>query len=636
MKEAFKQAYERELKLLKERAAVFARDFPGHADKLGGLLEENLDPSIKGLLEGSAFLAARVQLNIDQRFRVFSNELLEQLWPNATAPLPSSMLVRARAKGKPADLALGRKLNAGNYLDATFSKAERRISCRFRLAEPLQLWPLALESEAYHASTTALTALGIESAKTPRKTEAGMIFTLSRTDGKSLKELPIETLPIHFTGPQPEAFALYEQAFSSLVRVSLRWQDKNDEPVFRTIPVSNVEQVGFDSEYPLFGADDRLFPGCSTLLEWFSFPRKFLGLRLSELSQAFRGIDESKVQVIFEFAEPSAQLKDYFGPHSLGLFCAPAVNLFRDDAKPVDIDKKRHRQLVSPNRTPINNYEILRIEEVRAEYEGYNERVEVLPLYALPTTGHDPRASHYYTVERVRRSLTRDERKLGGTSHRYEGTESWITLFTPTEGQKVSQLFVKTLCSNRHLPEVLPISDAKFSFLEDKTISFDCVAGPSEPREALAEIEKEGPHRYDSGDNYWRLISFLSLSQRGFIGADQSGNVANLHEMLRLFADISNQLTDAQINAVHAMTTRPCTRTVQRREGYLTTRGLEISLTFDEAVYDLGTIIALSAVLNHFFAEYAAINSFTQLVVKNRRGKKLHTWPPRGGSGPLL
>jgi type VI secretion system protein ImpG len=504
------------------------------------------------------------------------------------------------------------------------------------LAEPIELWPLSLEAPVYHASTTALTALGLESGSGPRKTEAGLVFALERTDGKVLKDLPITDLPVHFVGPQLEATALYEQFFSSLTRVQLRWLDSNDEPVFRTLPQDSVQQVGFDDDYPLYGKYDRFYPGCTTILEWFSFSRKFLGFKLANLNRALRGIDAKSVQVIFEFDKPNMHLNDYFGSHSLALFCAPAVNLFEDYAKPVEVDKKHHRRPVSPNRTPVNNFEVLRVEGVKLEYKGVKDIVEVLPLYALPSAGQDPKATHYYSIERSRRSLTQEERKLGGTSHRYEGTESWITLYNPPESEDVLQLFVRTLCSNRHLPEVLPISDAKFVLLDDKTISFDCLAGPSEPRESVAELEREGPHRYNAGDNYWRLISFLTLSQRGFSGPDQSGNIAALQEMLRLFSDISSQLTSAQIVGVHEMTSRPCTRTVKRKEGFLTTRGLEISLTFDEGVFDSGTIIALSAMLDRFFADYAAINTFTQLVVKNRRGKTLHTWPPRGGSGPLL
>ena len=95
MKKAFRDAYERELDVLYERSAEFAAEFPGLADRLGGVLRENIDPTIAGLLEGTAFLAARVQLKLDEEFRGFTTELLEQIFPDALAPVPSYMIVQA-------------------------------------------------------------------------------------------------------------------------------------------------------------------------------------------------------------------------------------------------------------------------------------------------------------------------------------------------------------------------------------------------------------------------------------------------------------------------------------------------------------------------------------------------------------
>ena len=42
------------------------------------------------------------------------------------------------------------------------------------------------------------------------------------------------------------------------------------------------------------------------------------------------------------------------------------------------------------------------------------------------------------------------------------------------------------------------------------------------------------------------------------------------------------------------------------------------------------------SVLDRFFAEYASINSFTQMVTISRQRGVIRTWPPRTGTGPLL
>lgn len=639
MKQAFKKAYERELLLLKERAGQFARDHPGLADRLGGLQEENLDPSIAGLLEGTAFMAARVQLNIDQQFRTFSSELLEQICPDMCAPLPSAMLVQGEAPEKPADLIKGRRIEAGSYVEATFSEATRRIAVRYRLSEPITFWPLEISTCEYHGKATPLNALGCDGpgmGGSTAQTNAGLVVSLRRTDGAALNSLECGDLPFHFTGPLQEAGALYAQIFASLIRVSVRWEDHMGTPTFRRLPADAIAQVGFDSDAPLFGRDERQFPGMSMLLEYFAFPRKFLGFRLRDLGHHLSGIPTSKAQLIFEFDAADSHLTTHFNADNLRLYCAPAVNLFEDDAKPVTLDNRHHRVIVAPNRTPATHFEVHRITSVRAQYEGSRDKVTVLPLYGIPPVDSTPRDALYYTAKREQRGLSQQERRAGGTRFRYEGTETWLTYYEPPDQDPAHLLFVRTLCSNRHLPEILPIIETQFHLLDDRTVILRPRVSPTAPREAVAELEADGPHRMRAGDNYWRLISLLSLSYRGFIGSDGTGNVEVLREVMRLFSDVSDQLTESQITALTNVTARPRTRTIKRPDGYHPARGLEITLTFDEDILDRAVMISLGAVLDRFLADYAAINTFTQCVIADSKGKSLKIWPPRGGSGPLL
>ena len=640
MKQAFKEAYEQELALLKQRAASFAEEHPGLADRLGGLMEENLDPSIAGLLEGSAFLAARVQLNIDQKFRTFSTELLEQLCPEMTAPLPSAMMVQGTLPAKPDEIVDGRGVAAGSYVEASFKDGARRVACRYRLAEPLTFWPVSMPEALYHGTATPLSALGcdrpeLEEDGQPR-TEAGLVLTLKTLAPGSVGDLRVDTLPIYFIGAPGTARALYQQVFADRTRATLRWEDKMGTPHFVRLPPEAIEQVGFDHDFPLYGRDERLFPGISLLLEYFSFPRKFWGLRLTGLQEVLKGIPTQQVQVIFEFARPNQTLTTGFKPEDVALFCTPAVNLFEEETKPISLDKRAHRHLVSPNRTPQNQFEILRIKDARAQYEGLRDKVAVEPLYALPASGHSERKALYYSTERQRRSLSQQERRLGGTRFRYEGTETWLTLFEPPDGDEASLLFITAECSNRHLPEVLPIAEGTFHLVEDRMITFKPTSTPSAPREAAAELETDAPHRMTSGDNYWRLISLLSLSQRGFLGPKGKGNIAALHEVLRLFADISDQLSEAQIVAITGLEAKATTRTIERPDGFHPARGLELTVQFDDEKLDAATMVSVGAVLDRFFADHAAINSFTETVLKNVSGRVIKRFAPRGGSGPLL
>src|SRR5215203_6586557 len=85
--------YDNELQHLREMGAEFAQEFPKIAARLGMSGLEVADPYVERLLEGAAFLAARVQLKMDAEFPRFSQRLLEVVYPNYLAPTPSSAIV---------------------------------------------------------------------------------------------------------------------------------------------------------------------------------------------------------------------------------------------------------------------------------------------------------------------------------------------------------------------------------------------------------------------------------------------------------------------------------------------------------------------------------------------------------------
>lgn len=642
MKRAFREAYNRELALLKERTAEFAHDYPGLADRLGGLMEENLDPSVAGLLEGTAFLAARVQLKMQEEFRTFTRELLDQVFPDALVPTPSVMLVQARLPSEKAEAPERLTFAAGEYLDARFVDGDKRVSCRYALAAPLVADPVTLTTAQYHASPGPVGALGQEIAQ---GTRAGLVLSVERLgpggspeSAEPFSALELDDLAVHLVGPMGEAARLYEQVFCDLTRVSLRWLDDQGDPVFVTLPPAAIEQLGFGPEDRLFPHRRRVFQGFARLREFFVFPRKFLGFRLTGLGPAVRRLHGSKLEIVFEFTRADRRLATRLEAAQLALNTAPAVNLFEETSSQVRIDRKHHEHIVTPNSSPLTHYEFHDITEVWAHFSGHQDKVRVSPLYALPPNVADPREVLYYTQSRRPRRLTAQERRFGTSRYRYRGTETFLSIYQPPDQDPVQRLQVRGLCSNRHLPEYLPIAQGSgdFHFCEDQTITLDVVAGPTPPRDALADLETDAADRTAYGEVYWRLISYLSLNHFFIDGRDAAEAAGALREMLSLFADLSETVNEAQIAAIRAVETRPITRSVALPDGFHAARGLEVTVTFDEEGGEHTGIVLFGAVLDRFLAEYASINSFTQTVVHSVQRGRIKAFPPRIGTGATL
>ena len=111
--------YNAELLHVRETAAEFAKEFPKIAGRLA--LEgvaECADPYVERLLEGFAFLAARVQLKIDSEFPAFTQHLLEMVFPGFLAPVPSMAMVRFEPDPAETALAQGPEVPRGSVLRA--------------------------------------------------------------------------------------------------------------------------------------------------------------------------------------------------------------------------------------------------------------------------------------------------------------------------------------------------------------------------------------------------------------------------------------------------------------------------------------------------------------------------------------
>ncbi len=86
--------YNHELQHIREMCSEFAEEYPKIAGRLGIEGFECADPYVERLIEGFAYMAARVKLKVDAEYPRFSQNLLEMVYPGYLAPSPSMGIVR--------------------------------------------------------------------------------------------------------------------------------------------------------------------------------------------------------------------------------------------------------------------------------------------------------------------------------------------------------------------------------------------------------------------------------------------------------------------------------------------------------------------------------------------------------------
>ncbi len=649
----FLDHYNRELRLLYEQAAEFAEQYPGVAERLGGLLEDRIDPMIAGLLEGAAYLAARVQLKLKHEFPEFTNNLLEQLVPDYLAPTPAVMLVKATPLYGDSALRDGQRIARGSYLDATYRELDRQVACRFRLASDITLLPFDIAGAEYYASPGPLQALAIPSGP---KVLGGLRLSLRHRTTSRVEDEPaadqvtdieehwfsgvrVPELPIHLLGPEADAIALYEQVFGHRAEIYYRYLDEFGDP--RIVPAGRdaIAPVGFGTGEALFPRNERIFEGFELLREYFVFPRKFLGFRLTGLREILARLPARAIDVVVCFTEVDPRLAVAVTPAMFSLYAAPAVNLFEKTTDRVPIEANRYEHHVVPDRSRYLDYEPHKILSVQAYHRGGIGAVPVQPLYSADAEP-GARGKLYYTIRRLPRGRTAKERQYGLAAD-YVGTDMFISLVEPpdaTAGAGVAELGIRALCSNRHLPELLPVGQggADFHLLDNAAIGLQCIAGPTRPREAIVSQLKSRAETAFAGTVAWRLINMLSLNHLGLVERGAGGNAQALREVLSMFADLTDSATERRIRGIRSVDSRPVVRRVRQSGGVGVARGVEITVTIDEKAFEGSGIFLLGAVLDRFYCEYAGFNHFTETVIRSVERGEVMRWPVRIGLRRLL
>jgi len=604
--------YNSELRYIREMAAEFAREFPKIAGRLAldrDAKEICPDPYVERLLEGFAFLAARVHLKLDAEFPRFTQTLLETVYPHYLSPVPSMGIVRFEADPREPGPEEGFLLERGTALRIQSDETP----CQFRTAHPVRLWPLKITDSQYYTRTIG--ELGLPDSA---EAKAAVSIRLQTAGGKKFKELKVDRLAFFIRGADEIPISIYEQIFARGTRVIL--QTPKGQGQFREVlPGSSIKRLGFGNEEALLPRSPRSFEGYRLLKEYFACPQRFLFMELTGLAPAFQRCDGDNLEIIIALRTAEPKLDNRIDANSFALFCTPVINLFPKRLDPILISDRFAEFHIVPERTRSIDFEVFQIQQVVGVLANINEEQRFEPFYLA--RDNDPQSGAYYTVNRVPRVLTAKEKKFGAVSS-YAGSEVFISLVDAKAApykRQLSQLNITALCTNRHLPIQMPISVGDTDLateLYSPVASVRFVAGPTVPVASTAE-----------GDPSWRTISHLSLNYLSLLDAKGGDGALALRDLLKLYVNPNDVFTLRQIEGIRSVVATPIVRRVASAGPLTFARGLEIRVIMDEEAFEGSGIFILGAVLAQFFARYVSINSFTETVIVSLRRGEIMRWP---------
>lgn len=611
--------YNRELAYLRRLGAEFSEQHPKIAGRIrldGSVVE---DPHVSRLLESFAFLTARIRRTLDDSYPELTEALMGLLNPNFYAPVPSYTIMRAQlaktvlqSKAIPASCTL-------------YSDVPNYGRCYYRTLAKTWVMPMVVTdcfAESLPLQSPMLPAEMSDGVQVQSAMQVDMVGYLK----EGLCSFPDEVTsqPLRFfIHAQPQiACKLYEYLFHHLLAVGVVNVETGQAVGF--LPPTVVQASNFTSH-----EDDRDAGGwhsshdgrdsvAHTLLsDLFACPQLFLFFEISELAP-YWSVCANGMRLVFYFSDVHSELVQGVVQDTLQLGCTPAINLFQTSAHTVNLASHDREAKLLLDRQAEDYGDIQHIKNVYL-YTERGDRQYIPPLYGAHQK--TSKSGLYWVLRRESSQYF-----YGEISH---GTDCYLSLvddnYAVTERPGGWQLEIEAVCNNRDLPLRLPFGpdEPKFSFFgkEGGGMRLKCLMPPSP---TLAPRLKQSCA--------WALVTQLSL--QSFSG--ESG-LSVLKQTLRLYDRLGNKDNQSIIDGILKLEVSPGSARLRQAGRMVFCSGTRLHLTLDEHYYSGSGVYLFGAVLNEFFSQFCALNSFTQLTIKvQQRTDDSYSWPPRAGSRALL
>ncbi|OOW00827.1 type VI secretion system baseplate subunit TssF [Pseudomonas sp. MF4836] len=585
-----KGKFREELDYLRRLRRVFARNNPQLAPFLG---EEATDPDVERLLEGFAFLTAKLRLKIEDDFPELTHSLLQMLWPNYLRPLPSATIIQF----EPADHSItGRQtVPQGTYIQ---SRPVAGIHCQFRTCQDVCVYPFNIAD--------------ISDGHSLEK-------SIVRVDLSTLSQSPPNTydcdrLDFYLSGSDYNAQTLYLWLAKYLSEIRMEV-----DGVVRHIPLNQIDFPGFDADAALLPYPKNAMDGYRILQEYFLFARRFYFFGLNNLRAFWPDQSTTGIRIEFHFSRPMP-VDVRVRKDDLALYCTPAVNLFEHDAEPVRLTGKAAEHRLQPGGQRPDAYEVFSIDKVDGwKNEDSGQPGEWLRTYQpFESLRHQIEHEHGRTTLYYRARLSPSLVESGvehriafvrGDDHHYIGREETVSL--------------SLTCTNRDLPLALGIGDiCEGTRNTPAFVRYRNLTAPTPSYRPILD-----------GDLHWSLISNLSPTYLSLLSVEPLKAIIGNYDFSAHHDIQRARATQKRLDSLQEVVSTP----LEQMYKGLPIRGTRTVMKLDQEGFSCeGDLYLFGTVLSRFLALYASISSFHVLEAINTSNQEHYAWPMRSGTQPLI
>ena len=608
MKQSLVDYYQRELNYLKRRGEAFADEYPKIAARLQVNDDLARDPHVERIIQGVAFLNARIRKKIEDDFPQLCQSVLDVMYPHYLRPLPSYSIVSFEPEK---DLTSRARVKQGSVIEAD---VDEHFACRFKTVYPTDVLPAKVDKAVLQSYPAQ--------APNPQQVtdlESVLRLRLSTINSDAVFEkIDFETLRFYIKGNRHYSFALYELIHNHTVTIAVAKNDHDPKAIFLN-PEDVLFQVGFNEDEGILPYPEQSFIGYRLLTEYFAYPEKFLFFDLKISESVKLAIEGQQMELFFYFNKSVPDIEATVEAKNFVLNATPIINLYDQFSEPTRLTHKDYEYpLVADARNP-DKVEIYSVEGVSITTD--QDKIEVVtPFFGIADIPPSE------TTE-ARWHSRREEIEFGNT--RSQSHLSLINIDPILKEQGEAVVLTQLRCFNGSLPKRLSQTHS-----QPKLILSSGASAVDRIRTEIPFTDVIRPRLDD--DIYWQLLSHLNLNYISLTQGNQG--TAALRKILSLYNVTRHQESSSVVDAVAITDVSPATLRIADDRGMpFFCRGSKVEITLDKTKFAGSSPFLFACVIERFLGLYTHINSFVQLsVVLGDKDHELKCWPARAGDQSLL
>lgn len=583
--------YQSELQLLKHYAKAFSADNPLLASQLQ---RDANDPEVALLLQGVAYLTAKVRQDLDREFPVMLQSLAQVIAPQQLRAVPALSMLSFEPK---INLLQSLRVKRHTQVDSRpvkDGKGQREV-CRFQTCWDVDVLPIKLAQvkqeeveQAYQGQTEKMLRVTLQFV----------------TQGVELASIKFNRLRFYLNLPYVNASDWYRVLDKHLLSVQVL--NGGSQP----LPRQAWQPAGFLRNQPLYEHSVMMNPAYHLVHDYMMFAEKHLFFDLDLSDWKVRSGQAFQVELL---CRPSECVLSTLTPAALPLYVTPVINRFPATADPVALDMKQHEVEViarHPMLSPSNRaLDVISINQVESIARGREQNRQYHPLWSLSaaTAKH---AGYSYRVEAEPNGL---------------GVRTLLAIKLPPDQPMLEKEVLRVIvdCSNGAVAEQVQTADICVPTSDTpELVSFTNLCAASKP--CYPEMNEQ---------LIWRLIS------------DMTGNLLSLLDGDSLKAFLLDHIPSSQLQEARHIANRRriesiekldvCSADMMHGRSYI--RGQRFHLYVrNEYFVSEGDKYLFGAMIDNLLASCAVMNSYTQLIMVDTRSGEELTWQPRLGERALV